>query len=69
MVYVAGDFGLVVGEVRHCRRGDDRRYRIGVKTTGVYAGSGSPPRPLTLLERVRWKVAESILGRRLPNYR
>lgn len=65
MVYVVGDFGLVVGEVRHCRRDDNGRYRIGIKTTGVYANTESSHRPLTFLQKVRWKAAEAILGRSL----
>jgi len=65
MVYVTGDFGLLVGEVRYCRRGADGRYRMGVETTGVYAGTESPRRSVPLLQRTRLKIAEIIAGKRL----
>jgi hypothetical protein len=73
MVYVVGNFGLVVGEVRHCSQGADGRYGMGLETMGVYASVESVLPDVAGMGRVRFfikklrrKVAEAIAGSGRP---
>ena len=62
MIFVEMASTLVVGEVRHCRAGENGYFEAGIEITDVLFDTKSRQNSSGILRNIRRKVAELILG-------
>jgi hypothetical protein len=64
MVCVETQATIIDGEVRHCQKHHEY-HEIGLEITDILTNADSPDGNIGVVEALRWKLAELIVGKRL----